>query len=141
MSRALRAVSLATVAILALGQCASAQFEPLAAKVPSTANAITLLDAKQLLDSPLAKREGWKDKYERAFASGLVSIPPTAQRMIVAAELDYEYMKPRWEVAIADLTESRSAAQVARMTKGTLDPIGNTPAVALRDDSYLVELG
>jgi hypothetical protein len=118
-----------------------AQFEPLAAKVPSTANAITLLDAKRLLDSPLAAREGWKDKYEKAFASGLVAIPPNAVRMILAAELDYEFMKPRWELVIADLTEGRSVAQIARLTKGTLDQIGDVPAVSLRDDSYVVELG
>ena len=122
-------------------QPARAQFEPLAAKVPATANAITLLDAKRLLDSPLAKREGWKDKYEQAFASGLVSIPPTMQRMILAAELDYEYMKPQWELAVGELSESRSAAQIARLTKGTLDPIGDVPAVALREDSYIAELG
>ena len=86
-------------------------------------------------------REGWKDKYEQAFAAGLVSIPPTLERMILAAELDYEYMKPRWELVVGDLADSRSAAQIARMTKGTLDPIGNVPAVALRDDSYIAELG
>src|SRR5262245_48252024 len=124
-----------------LSRSAEAQFQPLAAKVPATANAITLLDAKRLLESPLAKREGWKDKYEQAFASGLVSIPPTMQRMILAAELDYEYMKPQWELAVGELSDSRSAAQIARLTKGTLDPIGDVPAVALREDSYIAELG
>lgn len=119
----------------------SAQFPELARYVPSTANAITLLDAERLLASPLGTREKWKDKYDQAFASGIVTIPPSTQRMILAAELDYEYMKPRWEMAVAELTEARSVAQIARATKGVLDPIGETPAVALRDDSYLVEFG
>jgi hypothetical protein len=134
-------LSLCCVAVATLAPAAWAQFEPLAAKVPSTANAIALLDTKRLLESPLAGREGWKDKYEQAFASGLVTIPPTMQRMILAAEVDYEYMKPRWELAVADLGESRSAAQIARLTKGTLDPMGDVAAVALRDDSYIAELG
>jgi hypothetical protein len=135
------AVSFAVLSVLFLSRPAAAQFESLAAKVPSTANAIALLDAKRLFDSPLAAREGWKDKYEQAFASGLVTIPPTTQRMILAAELDYEYMKPRWELAVGESSESRSIAQIARLSKGTLDPIGDVPAVALRDDSYIVELG
>jgi hypothetical protein len=59
----------------------------------------------------------------------------------LAAEIDYEYMKPRWELAVGELSEPRSAAQIARLTKGTLDPFGNVPAVALRDDSYVAELG
>ena len=135
------ALSFAVFSLLVFDHPARAQFEPLAAKVPSTANAIMLLDATALFDSALAKREGWQDKYEQAFASGLVSIPVGVQRMILAAEFEYEYMKPRWEIAVADLAESRSAAQIARVSKGVLDPIGEIATVALRDDSYLAELG
>lgn len=133
------AVSSAFQLLLALP--APAQIEELAAKVPSSANAIALLDAQKLLASPLAAREGWKEKYEQSFASGLVSIPPDTQRMIVAAQFDYEYMKPVWEAALADMGRPRALAEVARATKGTLDPIGETPAIALRDDAYLIQFG
>src|SRR5262245_42559964 len=116
--------SLAALSIVGLfATPTKGQFEALMAKVPSTANAVALLDAKRLFESPLATRERWKDKYDQAFAAGLVSVPPTAQRMILAAEIDYEFMKPRWELAIAELSEARSTAQIARLTKGTLDPI------------------
>jgi hypothetical protein len=120
---------------------AAAQFEDLAAKVPATANAIVLLDGQKLMASPLAAREGWKQKYEQTFSAGLASIPPDTQRMLLAAQLDYEYMKPSWEVAIAELARPRALAEVARLTKGTLDTVGDTPAVALRDNAYLVTLG
>jgi hypothetical protein len=120
---------------------AHAQFEPLAASIPSTANAIALVDVKGLFDSPLAAKEGWKDKYDQAFASGLCAIPPFTDRMILAAEIDYVHMRPTWELAVADLADSRTAAMIARASKGILDPIGKSPAVALRDDSYVVELG
>src|SRR6185436_443098 len=118
-----------------------AQFEELAAKVPATANAIVLLDGQKLLASPLATREGWKQKYEQAFSSGLASIPPDTQRMILAAEFNYEFMKPTWEAAVADLGRPRAMAEVARASKGTLDPIGDTAAIALRDNAYLLALG
>ena len=125
--------------VLVVAPHAAAQFEELAAKVPATANAIVLLDGQRLLASPLAAREGWKEKYEQAFASGLVTIAPDTQRLVLASQLDYEYMRPQWEVAIADVGKARTAAEIARLTKGTLDPIGDTPAVALRDNAYAVE--
>jgi len=120
---------------------AIAQFDELAAKIPASANAIVLLDGQRLLASPLAVKEGWKEKYEQAFASGLVSIAPDTQKLVLASQLDYEYMRPQWEVAVADVAKPRSAVEVARLTKGTLDPIGDTPAVALRDNAYAIELG
>ena len=139
-SRLLASLCLLPMFALAAGPPAHAQFEPLAASVPSSANAVALVDVKRLFDSPLAAKEGWKEKYDRAFASGLCAIPPFTDRMVLAAEIDYEHMQPRWELAVADLADSRTAAMIARTSKGVLDPIGNLPAVAIRDDSYVVEL-
>jgi hypothetical protein len=137
------AVSFAIAAAysLALAHPAAAQFEELAAQIPASANAIVLLDGQRLLASPLAAREAWKEKYEQAFASGLVSIAPDTQKLVLAAQLDYEYLRPQWEVAVAQVGRPRAAAEIARLTKGTLDPIGDTPAVALRDNAYAIELG
>jgi hypothetical protein len=120
---------------------AAAQFNELAAKIPSSANAIVLLDGPKLLASPLATKEKWKEQYEQAFASGLVAISPDTQQLILASQLDYEFMRPVWEVAVADLGRERSLAEIARRTKGTIDPLGDTQAVALRDNAFLVAFG
>lgn len=130
-----------SIVILATPRPAKAQFESLATNVPASANVIALVDVKPLFASPLALKEGWKDKYDRAFASGLCAIPPFTDRLVLAAELDYEHMQPAWELAVAELADTRTAAMIARTSKGALDPIGKFPAVAIRDDSYVVELG
>lgn len=117
-----------------------AQFEPLAVNIPSSSNAVALFDVEGLFASELAKKEGWQGKYEQAFATGLCAIPPFTNRMILAAEIEYESMRPRWEVVVADLAETRNVAMIARLSKGVIDPVANYPAVALRDDSYVVEL-
>lgn len=130
-----------SIIVVAAARPASAQFESLAASVPSSANAIALVDVKRLFAAPLAAKEGWKDKYDRAFASGLCAIPPYTDRLILAADFDYEHLQPTWELAVAELVETRTAAMIARTSKGVLDPIGKLPAVAIRDDSYVVELG
>lgn len=125
---------------LAVASPAAAQFEELVAKVPGTANSLVLIDGQKLFSSPLAVKEGWKEKYQQAFATGLVSIPPDTKRMILAAQMDYSYMKPLWELAIADFSQEKSVAEVARRTKGTIDNVGEWPAVVLDDDSYCVQL-
>jgi hypothetical protein len=118
-----------------------AQFEDLASKIPASANAIVLLDAERLLSSAISKREGWKESYEKAFASGMVTISPDTKRLILAAEFDYQFMAPQWKLAVADVGRARTAVELARATKGVLDPIGDTPAVALRENAYAIELG
>ena len=140
MSRPWFPLCMALVAGLSLARPAAAQFESLAAKIPSTANAIVLFDAQKVMASPIAQKEGWKEKYEEAFASGLVTISPDTQHMVLGVQIDYQTMQPQWEVAIADFGEEHTVAEVARATKGTLDQFGELPAVILSDDSYCVQL-
>ena len=71
---------------------AQGQFEELLAKIPSAANAVVLVDAQRLFASPIGVREGWKDKYEQSFAAGLMTMPPDTLRLVLAAQLDYEFM-------------------------------------------------
>ncbi len=120
---------------------AQTPFEDLATKIPASANVVVLLDAQRLLASPQAVREDWKSRYEQAFASGSVTMAPDTQRMVLASQMEYETMRPQWIVAVADFGKPRSAAEVARASKGVLDPFGRTPAVALRDNAYAIELG
>jgi hypothetical protein len=138
MPRVVVALLLATCS-LHLVSPAQAQFEQLAAKVPSTANAIVLLDGQKLLASPLAAKEGWTEKYAEAFAAGLVTISPDTQRMVIAAEIDFAHQKPLWELALGDFGVNRSVAEIARRTKGPIDEVGGLQAVVLRDDSYCVQ--
>ena len=126
--------------VLATASPARAQFEELAAKIPGSANAIVLLDGQKVLNSPLAKSEGWREKYEEAFASGMVTIAPDTQQMVLAAQFDYQYMKPLWEVAIANFGDKRTVAEIARHTGGSVDTVADLPAVLLKDDSYCVQL-
>jgi hypothetical protein len=133
-------IGLALLITFFLSRPARAQFEELAAKVPSTANAIVLLDAQKLMASKLAQTEGWKDKYEQAFAMGLVSISPHTERMILAAQIDVAHVTPLWELAVADFDLDRSVVDIAKATKGALDNVNGLPAVVLSDNSYCVHL-
>jgi len=139
MFSAARTALVAAVCFLALVSTAAAQFDQLAAQIPASANAAALVDVERLLASPLARQEGWKDKHAQAYAAGLIALAPDARRMILASQIDFEYMKSQWEAAVADFAQPRTIAGIARATKGTLDPVGETPAVLLGDNSYCVQ--
>jgi len=128
--------------LFAVGQSpVSAQFRDLADRLPNTANAMVVIDVQKILQSPKAVREGWKEKVEQAFESGVGRIPPRAQRYILAAQIDFEFMKSTWEAAVAELREPVSMEDVSQKYLGKPDKIGNVPALVLPHDVYLLGFG
>jgi hypothetical protein len=133
-SRFLSAFILATLAALP----AWAQFDDLAAKVPSSANAVFLVNAEKILASPAAEKGNWKEKVQEAYAAGITILPPDASQAIMSAELDLESTHTLWESVVMRVNRPVSMTKVASMTKGTAGEIEGTPAVALPGDAYVV---
>jgi hypothetical protein len=124
-----------------LPSAASAQFGNLTQRIPDRANALMLVDLEKAYASPLGTREGWRQKLEKAFSDGLVILPPQANQFALAAELDFDAMRPKWEVAVMDLAYEPSVPKAASRLGGTVDNIEGEEAVRLRDTSYLVKFG
>jgi hypothetical protein len=120
---------------------AAAQFQNLVTRVPATANSLVLINVKKIHASPQAQRENWKQKLEQAFASGLVFLPPDADFCVLASQLDFDLMKPAWEIALMELDNAPSLPLIARQYKGRLESVAGSAAVALPGDNYLVSLG
>ncbi len=83
---------LAIVLHLGVGQNASAQLpqlqlSQLVTRVPATANAIVIVNAQ-------AVRSGQS-------AASVIALPEGIEWYLLAAEMDFEYMQPLWEVAVA----------------------------------------
>ena len=112
----------------------------LAAKAPTASNALVLMDVERVLGSPIGQREGWKGRFENAFAGGLISTPPDTKRLLLAAQLDYETWQPTSELAVLDVTDEISMPNIARQTKGAPDTVANLSAIVLPQDAYIVEL-
>jgi hypothetical protein len=140
MPRSLIAI-LSFLALTAAGRPAGAQFQTLVARIPATANTLVLINVKKIHASPQAQRENWKQKLEQAFASGLVFLPPDAELCVLASQLDFDLMKPAWEIALMELENAPSLPLIARQYKGRLESVAGSAAVALPSDNYLVALG
>lgn len=124
--------------IMAAGT-AEAQFKDLVRRIPSTANSVILINVDQVMDSPLAQREGWRSDYEKAYASGLAIVPPNSTQFAVASELDYDLMNPNWGISVMNLSIDPSMPLIARDQGGVVEEIGSLPAVELRNDTFIVQ--
>lgn len=129
--------------VLAFGTplCASADLPVgLLRYVPADANAVILVDAEALFQTPLARRENWQKKAADRFVNQEISIPPEARRLVMASQLDLGgSLHPVWELGIVELERTPSLALIARRNGGELDTIAGLPAVRVGPRT-LVEL-
>jgi hypothetical protein len=131
----------ATIMFMQFEAFAADEFQDLVNQIPRSANAVVLLNMEKAKNSPLGLKEDWKAKIENAFEAGLFRVPPKATRYVLAAEIDYEFKEPLWEAAVIEFDENISMEQIAEKRQGTLDTIEKLPAIALPNDTYLVQLG
>lgn len=129
-------------AICLAGTCSftyGKEFADLVKHVPDTANALVLVDAQSLFNSPVAKRGNWQASRESRFSAGLTSLPPKAGKMILGANIDVDLMAPTWEVAVVEMETETLMSTLAERSKGVLDTLSNRRAIRLPDDSFVLE--
>ena len=126
----------ALVLSLVLASAASAQFAELTKKIPASANVAVFVNAEKLMASPVAIKEGWDLKRDKAYASGVTFLPPDAKHAVLAMELDLQNWVPMWESAVIDLDHKPDINQVVAMTGGAPDTIEGYQVVALPSDCH-----
>lgn len=117
---------------------AQAQFDELFGHLPDSTNALVLFNIQKLLDSPMARQEGWREDAGKRFTAGLISIPPGASQLVIAAQMDFRTMRPIWELALLRMDSTPPLSELARRYGGTIDTVAGAAALRLPDDSYLV---
>ena len=136
-------ISLVTclLATAATANSAFAQFENLVRRIPDKANTLVLINVAEALKSPMATKEGWRARLEKEFAAGMTVLSPTADVFVMASDLDFEMMKPNWQVSLMDLTYEPNLTKVAAELGGQMDTISGQPTVMLPSDYCLVKFG
>lgn len=136
-----RSVSLLSVLFLS-ATCAASDFKELVRKVPQGANAVMAVDVARTLQSPLAKTNGWDKKLGDGGTDRPLYLPPEADKILAAAELDIvrEFARD-WDVTVFGLTESIPLRMVARAEGGYVDKIEDVEVVWLPSDAYIAKGG
>ncbi|MDG2384716.1 MAG: hypothetical protein P8N76_23815 [Pirellulaceae bacterium] len=134
---------LSSVALL-VGLCATtanAQFSDLIRRVPPGANAVVAVNLQKALASPLASKENWKQDRQKAFEAGMIAMPPSADQLLLAAQMDLQFMQPMWEVTLLNVNRKASMPEIATRWGGTIDNFNGRSAVMLPHDAYIVGFG
>ena len=117
------------------------QFDALLARVPESANGVIFINVPGLHKSALGKREHWDIQHQTNYLGGVTAIPPTVNRMVIAAQINARTLGKAWSVAIAEMNKQVSMSNIAQHEGGTLDDVGGLPGVASPCDAYFVQFG
>lgn len=134
-------LALAVAWLAALDLRAAETFERLAARIPSTANVLVLIDVEQTMASPLAREQGWAQKLEAAYVERPVYLPPEAKKLVLGASLrptdDFANI---WEAAVIELAEPVGVRSIARSESGYVDEVNGVRAAITPLDAGFLEL-
>ena len=132
---------LALVVSLASVSNVHAQFEKSAKWVPEAANVLVMIQAEKILDSAIGKREKWKGDRSKAFRSGAAFFPPTTRRILMASQIDFEFMESVFHVGVFEKKGSDiDILEVSKRIKGNIETIDGQQALVLPNNSYLVQI-
>ena len=126
---------------IAFGPSVHADLDRMSLRVPASANALAVVDADAVLATPMSVRGGWHDKIHPSGHSGTVAAPPRVEMFLIAAEMDFEFMQPLWEIAAADMADRVDMEQVAKNSGGRRDRLAGSEAVERPNDTYVVAFG
>ena len=126
---------LAILAVTLSGTTLQAQqdYNDLLVNIPAGANTIVLFDANALLQSPIADKQQWKEKYEERFREGGLVIPPRTDRFVVVSQIDWTTMQPDWESWLLRLQFIPSDAELTKRSGGSLDMISGKIVLQLHE--------
>lgn len=129
------------VAAALLAPPADAQYKEVTRRLPNSANTILLLNVEQAHASSLGVKEGWREDHEKQFAAGLVIVPPQARTFVMAAQMDFDTMQPKWQVAMMELKYEAELTKAAARLNGTVDNIAGRDVAVLPGDICVIKFG
>ena len=128
-------------AVLGVARLAFADFPELLRRVPGDANVIVVMDVQRILDSPLGKSEGWREKRAADYAARPLTFPPSVTKLVRAAHFDFDLNESKSQVALLEGTRVPPLETIAKKESGSMDTIANTSAVFSPRGWYAIKVG
>ncbi|MBI1902551.1 MAG: hypothetical protein HYS13_15730 [Planctomycetia bacterium] len=139
------ALNLAAAAVwscLAVSAAAAERWEPLVGKLPEPTNAVAVIDVQALLESPRAKKEGWREMQETGYLAGAVAMPPSVQVAIIGAHLQVEDPGNAETVSLALFKPGTkiSLERLVSRENGQLDQVADRTIALTPRGGYVTEV-
>jgi hypothetical protein len=119
---------------------AQGEFERMMWLVPDSANALVLVRSADMLDTPIALKDGWQE--ETSSAGAMSQLNPKAEYTVFASKIDWVGGRQReWEVALVSLDAPVTPEQIAEAEAGTVDSADAIPVVWSPRSLFYVPFG
>jgi len=119
----------------------ASDFAALTPKIPRGTNAILLIDVDGALASPIAAANSWKGNLQKDAADRPMYLPPEADKIVVAAQLDEVRGFSRiWQAAIMGLKQPMPMSLVARAEGGYADTVNGVDVAWVPSDAYFINI-
>jgi hypothetical protein len=132
------------VAFSAMGLCAAlpaAEMRELLPLLPKDANALVVLQIRELTNSPRGQKEGWAAQHETEFLVGAANIPPWVELFVRASREHPGAGGPAWTTVLIPLPEGYNMEDLARREGTEVQQIDEHAAVwSPRYNGYFVDL-
>ena len=115
-------------------------FGDLLKRVPERSNALMLVNVDGLFDSPMGRREGWREKAQANHRGGL-GLSADVSKTAVAVGLNFHSMQERWKVGLVQLRRDvpLKLDDLAAREGGYVETIENTPVAWTPRDLYFFD--
>lgn len=106
--------------------------------VPPSANTLAVVRVGEIMETPRAKREGWKGETLK-FLAGADTVPAWVDALVVGAQF-HPGDKDRWVASLLSCPQGVSVEALAKSENRTLQQLGGATAMHTHRDAYYLQL-
>lgn len=111
-------------------------YDDLLKNAPANTNAVVLIDVKKVFASGVAKKARWEEDAKASGYGGLGFVPPGAERIAIAGEVNLTTMTRDFQVGFVKLRDVPSFKALAAREGGLVDEIAGRAAVVSPREVY-----
>jgi hypothetical protein len=115
-------------------------YDDLLKSVPPDTNTLVLVNVKGAYASPLARAEKWSESYFHRYRTGVGFVPPEAEAVVVASNVNLSALTRDHEVALMKLKNGADIRNIAARSGGTTDRIVDQLVALTPEDAYFIAL-
>jgi hypothetical protein len=108
--------------------------------VPPDTNTLVLVNVKGAYASPLGRGEKWFENYFQRYRAGVGFVPPEAEAVVVASNVNLSSLTRDHEVGLVKLKNSVNIRDLAARSGGTTDRIADQVVALTPEDVYFIGL-
>jgi hypothetical protein len=109
-------------------------------RVPPFMNTVVVAQMDNIMKSPRGLKEKWGEKHQMEVMAGASSIPTNAKLTVVAAHINPESIGEHHTIAMIPIGYNVDMNNLAAREKGTLQLLGDQPAILSPRRGYIMNL-